>query len=151
MKILKSSVLLVFMMFTALSCLDDPECIGLINNIVGVTFRSAVDGKATSIAVSSVVAETASDTLILDATANKILLPLDYYADQTTFFLQTADTTYRFVVGYKTQIQYVSEDCGQRYVLSGIEVEDHGFDSLRVVGTTPGVGNNANNIDIFWE
>lgn len=150
MKVLKSCLEVVFLLVMSVSCLDDPECFGLNNNFVGITFKNLLDGKGTSIAISSLTAETAADTLIGEVTTSKIIIPLDYFKNETSYTLKTADSSYRFVLGYTTQTQYVSEDCGVRYILSDLSIEEHSFDSVRLLGSRPGVNNNANNIEIFW-
>jgi hypothetical protein len=130
------------------ACLDDPECFALNNNQVGITFKDAVTAAAKSVEGISVLADTV--VLIESTTASKIVVPLNFYTDNTRYTIFLLDSSYSLTLGYRSQSQFVSQECGQRYVISDLFVESHSFDSVRVVSARPGKDRNASNIEIFW-
>jgi hypothetical protein len=145
-----SQLSIFLMLLTSISCLDDADCLNLNNNVVGISFKNG-DGTAHPLTVTAVTAEGATDTLAQDVTASKFALPLNYTENQTTYTFSEADTSYSIVMTYETQSQFVSQACGQRFVLSNLEVVDHPFDSIRMVSRTPGINTSANNVELFFE
>src|SRR5690606_13635038 len=70
--------------------------------------------------------------------ANGMMLPLNYLSQQTTFYFQRPDGSFQTLgLGYKAQTQVVSEDCGERFVLSDLNILSHHCDSARVAFATP--------------
>jgi hypothetical protein len=134
----------------SLSCLDEPECIGLNNNLTGITFKNLSDSKSRTVDGLTITAENAAVELISGASASKVLLPLNYLDDTTSYTVQINDSTYVLILGYTSQSQFVSQDCGERFVISNLHVIEHSFDSVRLVNATPGVNEKASNIEIFW-
>jgi hypothetical protein len=141
---------LLFSLFAA-SCLDQPDCFLLNNDLVGVSFRVIGSSNADSVTLSSVdiegyatIAPTGEDTLI-----STIVLPLNYFTESSTFVFNQQDRAGSMNVFYTVQSQFVSEDCGPRYVLSDISYSQTGFDSTRVVNPTPGRDASTRNIEVF--
>jgi hypothetical protein len=147
-KIAKSVI--TFCLVTAIvsACLDEPDCFALNNNQVGITFKDIVTSQSTSIDNVAVL----SDTLLLIDTAStsKIVVPLNYFEQSTTYTIPARDTVYQLTLGYKSQSQFVSTECGARFVIADLSIISHGFDSVRLVNATPGKDENAINIEIFW-
>lgn len=77
-------------------------------------------------------------------------LQVDFFADQTTFTFKGKDRDYTMVVGYQKKSQFVSEDCGPRYVLSDLEMISADFDgdSVRVISKTP-TSSASTHIEVF--
>ncbi len=75
------------------------------------------------------------DTLI-----SGIVLPADFFKEETQFSFSGPDGDSYVKVGYSIKTQFVSEDCGPRYILSDMKVLDHDLpdDSVRVLSKTPG-------------
>lgn len=146
---IRSFIWLIFFVCVTVSCLDEPECFGLNNNIAGITFKNLADGTAATVYFVSVTGEGAQVVLLANAKSGKLSLPLNFYGDSTSFSLQTLDSSYQLVLKYTAQAQYVSKECGERFVLGNLEVLRHSFDSVRLVNRTPGRDINANNIEIF--
>jgi len=139
------------LMLVSSSCLDEPECYALNNNIVGVSFKKVADNKTFVIDSLSIVADQVGVELISNSSASAVLLPLNYFTDSTSFTFFISDVPYQIVVGHTSQAQFVSVDCGERFVLSNLHVVSHSFDSVRLVNAKPGVANaSPRNIEIFW-
>jgi hypothetical protein len=121
----------------ASSCLDEPECFGLNNNIVGISFRKLLDGKADTVFFSRIISDE-TDSVFYEATlATGIDLPLNYYQNQTIYHFEGLGENYEMQFDYNAQTQFVSEDCGERFVLTDLAVASVGFDSLRLMARNP--------------
>lgn len=134
---------LFFSIFT-LSCLNEPDCYELNNSSVILFFKVLAAGKdlATitdqfpSIGILSPTAET--DTIFYGQRyVSSVELPLNPKDEQTTFLFDGAYGENKIQLGYKRQVQFVSEDCGVRYIFSDLGVQEYDFDSVRVVNPTP--------------
>ena len=89
-----------------------------------------------------------------DSVKTFIQAPLDYFNTQTTYSFITSlhgvpTEERQLVLGYKVQAQFVSEECGPRYILSELHVQESAFDSVRIVNAEPSRDGNARNIEIF--
>jgi hypothetical protein len=127
----------LFFVVVASSCLDEPECFSLNNNIVGISFRKLLGGQADTVYFHRITSE-GTDSVFYETTlATGIDLPLNYYQNQTTYHFEGLGAAYDLQFDYKAQAQFVSEDCGERFVLSDLAVASVGFDSLRLMASTP--------------
>jgi hypothetical protein len=147
-KIAKSAVLFMIMTIAGSACLDDPDCYALNNNQIGITFKDFVTSATKPVGGLSITADTVA--LIESTTASKVVIPLNFYENATTYTIFLLDSGYQLTLGYKSQSQFVSAECGQRYVISDLTVLSHTFDSVRLVSARPGNNANANNLEIFW-
>jgi hypothetical protein len=50
---------------------------------------------------------------------------------------------------YSVKNQYVSEECGSRFILSDLSVLEHDFDSVRIVSRTPSPAQGATHVEIY--
>jgi hypothetical protein len=144
----------VFFALLAGACLDEPECFSLNNNIIGITFKNITDGTADTTTFESIKAEGIDGTF--GATANKVYLPLNYFQDHTTFFFKqkyasgTTDLQSDTIeLQYDAKVQFVSPDCGERFVLTNLTIVRHTFDSVRLVSAIPSNVAGGNQIEIF--
>ena len=145
----KKSWFLVFLIVTA-ACLDEPDCYSLNNDIIGISFKKLADRTADTLAITAIA--TLEPPLIFyagDTTLSSIALPLNYVEDETAYVFQGPETTHFLRLGYISQAQFVSENCGERFVLSRLRVLEHSFDSVRVINDTPGVEGGTTHIEIF--
>jgi hypothetical protein len=131
------------------SCLEEPDCVNIRNNVVGVTFKSLSADATLDQAFDSINTDGSSYIFYPGVTTSKIVLPLDYVHDTTVFTLHIQDTTYHLTLSYTSQPEFISEKCGERFVMRSLQVAEHSFDSVRVINQTPGIDDNANNIEIF--
>jgi hypothetical protein len=146
---MRTIIWISFLLCVSISCLEEPDCVNIRNDVVGVTFKNFTDGKASDQQIDTVKAVGASLLLDLNTKTNKILLPLDYTRDTTFYTLRIQDTTYHLVLTYTSQPEFISEACGERFVLGSLKIAEHSFDSVRIVSPKPGIDKNANNIEIF--
>lgn len=135
---LKKTGWFAFLLLLAISCLDEPDCFSLNNNVIGIAFKKMSDSKADTVVLISVTAE-GTDSVFR---ANTILtgidkLPLNYYQGETVFYFQDLDSARVLHLGYSAKSQLVSEECGERFVVTGLQVLNHAFDSIRIVSATP--------------
>ncbi len=141
----------VLFLLMGVSCLNEPDCFRQNINLVGISFRKMFDGKTDTVSIYQALADGYSGILpdTFNATS-PISLPLNYLKDETTLIIKGLDRTYTLLLGHKSKTQFVSEDCGQRFIVSDLAIlsgkED--FDSIRLVSNTP--SNPANvNIEIY--
>jgi hypothetical protein len=120
----------------AISCLDSPDCYNLNNSTVGIGFRKMYDGKADTVALISVRATDTDSVFYPYKLVNGILFPLDFTADRTFLYFDQPDGTRQLTLSYTSQAQFVSEECGERYILDDLGVVSHEFDSVRVLSST---------------
>ncbi|HEY8510666.1 MAG TPA: DUF6452 family protein [Cyclobacteriaceae bacterium] len=126
----------------ALSCLDEPDCYNLNNNVIGIAFRKIADNKADTVAIIGITVN-GSDSLFHETKlATGVELPVNVLDDEVEFVFQLAGLdgpiTRTLRTSYKSRIQFVSEDCGERFIISDLRLEDHDFDSVRLVNDQPG-------------
>jgi len=128
----------VFLSIIAISCLNEPDCYQLDNDEIGLVFSVMEFGEdidtLRDIRISSTESVFYPNTII-----SAVLLPLNPNLDELEYIFQwengSIDT---LLLRYKSQIQYVSEDCGQRYVFNNLNPVSSSFDSVRIVNASPG-------------
>lgn len=142
--------LLILMVFTG-GCLDEPDCYQLNNHLLGIAFKKLGNSTADTVAINA-FGTFDPNVLFLnrDTTISRLLgVPLNYFEDETTFFFQEPDTLRILRLGYLSQAQFVSEDCGEKFVLSALRVLEHNFDSVRLVSDFPTSNGTSIQIEIF--
>lgn len=144
----KSACFLSLVLVTA-ACLDEPDCFQLNNDIIGISFKKLEDSTTDTVAVLGL--GTLEPPLLFsgDTTLSRLNLPLNYFEDETAFFFQTEETMHVLRLRYVSQAQFVSENCGEKFVLSGLRVEEHTFDSVRLVRDIPTQQGGTIHIEIF--
>jgi hypothetical protein len=144
------STWLLFFMLMTVSCLDEPDCYSLNNYIIGIGFKKISTSKGDTVVFKSVTTEEPPLLFYDSAAFSRIVLPLNYFQDETTFYFQEEDTVRFLRLGYTSQPQFVSENCGERFVLSNLRVLQHTFDSVRLVHDAPTrTAGLVNQIEIF--
>jgi hypothetical protein len=144
---MKKAIWFTFLAAIAISCLDNPDCFRLNNGEFGINFRVmgfGADQKALDTAFIS-----GTNIIVFSATPSSIALPLDPLTDSLKYIFHWADDRIdSFTLGYSSQIQFVSADCGERHVFDGLNVLRNSFDSLSVYSGTP-TNPSSVNIQIF--
>ena len=132
----------LFFALLAVSCLDEPDCYNLNNNIVGISFRKLADNKADTVAIVDVTINGTDSVFYPFRLVTGVELPLNFYTSESDIFIQRLHRdvaiTNRLLLGYRSQIQFVSEDCGERFLISNLDVIESDFDSVHVVNASPG-------------
>lgn len=143
-----------FLSVSATSCLDEPDCFALNNNFVQISFRRLLDNSADSIPRIGILIDGADTTTLsfgnqISFTGSSITVPVNFLQNETsgTFWQYLRKNNFRLV--YESRAQFVSEDCGERFVLSNLRMEDHDFDSVRVVNSIPSGRITSNNPNII--
>jgi hypothetical protein len=135
------------------SCLDNPDCFQLNNNILGVSFKVIGSGAADTLTITRINASSGSGLTLTDTTkktgSNNLSLPLNNFVDTTAFTFYTTRGQKFLSVGYQVKTQFVSEDCGSKFVLSDLKVVRHNFDSVRVVSSSPATASGGSNVEIY--
>lgn len=127
----------------ALSCLDQPDCYQLNNNVALVAFK--IIGGGTDVYALQGVYTTGTDSVFLEDSVGSaaVGLPLNPYEGEISYTFVGAYgnvglyETQKLNLTYKALVQFVSEDCGERHVFSHIDVASSDFDSVRILNPTP--------------
>jgi hypothetical protein len=131
------------------SCLEEPECFNLTNDMIGFTYKVMGSGATDNLAFTGIHFMANGEDSVINENFNgsTFSVPLDFLHDQMALtFTGLSDTV---LLGYTVKSQFVSEDCGPRFVLSDLNIVDHTFDSMRVVAPVPGNSAAAKNIEIY--
>ena len=137
----------ISLMLLGASCLDEPDCFRLDNNIIGITYRVIGSGSTNTLSFDGLTTDAADSIFHQHFSGTTFPLPLDLADDEITYEFQGLDKTLK--LGYTVRPQFVSENCGPRLVFSDLHLLEHDFDSARVVQPTPGLNNQAKNIELF--
>lgn len=147
---LKKASWFACVLILAISCLDEPDCFRLNNNFAGISFKKMYDGQPDTVALIGV--RPAGSDMVFDefTLATGIYLQLNYFTDQTSFTIESLDAGIRQVwLGYDVRTQFVSEECGARYILSNLHLLGSDYDSIRIIDQTPGASRAGANIEIY--
>lgn len=145
----RKTVWAVILILVTSGCLDEPDCYQLNNHLVGIAFKKLEDSTADTV---SITAFGTPEVLFIagDTSVSRLLgVPLNYFQDETLFLFQDHETTHTLHLGYLSQAQFVSERCGEKFVLSELRIIDHSFDSVRLVTNFPTRDGRAIQIEIF--
>lgn len=152
---IKQSAWFIFFLLVGVSCLDEPDCFSLNNDIVGITFRKLSDRQPDTVNIQSIktIVNGAEVTFALNPAvrSTRFTLPINYFTDQTTFTISYNNKAdHALTLRYKSQPQFVSQDCGNRFVITELSAEGNSFDSVRVINNVPGRrATPASNVDIY--
>lgn len=144
----------IFILILTISCLDEPDCFRLSNNKIGVRFRwFAVNSAGTVITIADTtridsIAASVKDVGIINTSTSEATLLLNPQAEQVDYQFGRGGIFNNLGVGYKTAAQFVSTECGTRYIYSDLKILEHNFDSARVVSAAPNYANGVN-IDVY--
>ena len=122
------------------SCLDEPDCYQLHNDLIGVTFRVIGTGQADSVLLKDATDRWVTVTSFSDS--------LNYFERERAYTFKGVDTVNYLSFAYDVRNQFIAEDCGSAFVLSDLRVLNHDFDSVRIVNPTP-TKTGGPNIDIY--
>jgi Family of unknown function (DUF6452) len=144
---MKKAIWFTFLAAIAISCLDNPDCFRLNNGEFGINFRVMGFGADTTTINNATISGT--NIVVVSEVPSSIGLPLDPLADSLNYIFNWANDSTDFLsLGYTSQIQFVSADCGERHVFEGLTVLDHSFDSISVYSTKP-TNPSSVNIQVF--
>lgn len=127
----------VFFSIIAFSCLNEPDCYQLDNDEIIVAFN--VMGFGSDVDTLVDVRISGTDSIFYPATVtSSLLLPLKPVVRELEYVFRWIDGSRdTLLLGYSSQIQFVSDECAQRYVFTGLNTLHSTFDSVRVFNGTP--------------
>lgn len=131
-----------FFLILTVSCLDDPDCFQLNNNVLGITFRVIGTGQADSTLLKGLTSPTGVGVV------TSVSYNLNYFQERDSLVFQGEKKNNFLSFVYAVKNQFISEDCGSRFVLSDLMIFSHDFDSARVVNATPSKTGGPN-IDVY--
>ena len=145
---------IILMMAFGSSCLDSAECVKEGDTALVISFKNLSDGKDATVTLLHVTAEGTNNVFykedpdVLNTLTGKALLSVNPYAEETlfTFVFETEQRTLR--VGYKNQVQFISEECGSDLKQIDLKILETQFDSVRVVNKVL-TKDRTPNIEIF--
>ena len=132
------------------SCYEDPECINLRNDFVGITFKKLFDRKVDTVGIVGIKVSGSDEVFYeLVNAGGTIELPLNVNSATQSIDFDLLRGSFSMLLGYTSQPQFESKDCGPRFVLSGLKVLQHDYDSVNVISSVPVASGGGNNIDIY--
>jgi hypothetical protein len=146
---IKNSPWFLFILLLTAACLDEPDCFRLNNDLIGVSFKKLTDSRTDTVAFTRIGTVEPALLFYVDTTISRLVLPLNYFQDETIFLFESEDTLRMLRLGYVSQAQFVSENCGEKFVLSSLRVLEHSFDSVRLLRDVPTADGGATHIEIF--
>jgi len=131
-------ILVVFIALIFLgSCFENPDCLGLRNNLVGISFKKLFDGQPDTVGFFG-ISVSGSDSTFFPLTATSwMALPLNNSSKEETITFNSTQGLFTMSVNYEAQTQFEDVECGPRIILSNLGVTGHDFDSLRTINPTP--------------
>ncbi len=137
MKILSKILLLILVSIFLGSCFDNPNCLGLRNNLVGFSFKKLFDGQADSLGIFGISIEGSDSIFFQSSLITSMALPLRSASSQQSVELSTTRGVHNVLMSYESIAEFESVDCGPRFVFSNLNILNHSFDSVRVINSTP--------------
>lgn len=139
--------------------MDNDICLRGADNALVIEFKKFYEGEAVADTVTflNIEAEGTNsvfylddpdvlDTLIVDEVA---IVTVNPYSEETLFtFNNFKGDTLTLKVGYKTEVRFVSEECGSERLQYDLKVLETTFDSVRVVRNSLDKGRYTN-IEIY--
>ena len=137
----------VFLFTVAVSCLNEPDCFQLNNNVVVVSFK-ILGGGADQYPLFGILSPETDSVFNGYEIVGSAGLPLNPLKVETSFNFDGVYEDHVIQLGYKRQVQFVSAECGERYIFTELNVIGHDFDSVRLVNPTP-TRPASNNIEVY--
>jgi len=135
---MKKAVWFTFLAAIAISCLDNPDCFRLDNSNFGMSFRVLGYGNDSDSLDNVVISGAGIATVNKPISAVEFQLPLNAQAQSLSYIFNWTDGhTDTLIVGYTSQIQFVSADCGKRNIFDHLTVTHSTFDSVNLYNAKP--------------
>jgi hypothetical protein len=135
----------VFFSIFTFSCLDQPDCYQLNNNVIGLGFK-IIGGSTDYFKLSNVYTEGFGEGVWDTVGTANTGIYLNPYEEDMNFAIEGyfgpvgqlgIPETKRISLSYKSLVQFVSEDCGERHVFSDLKVISTDFDEIRILNAVP--------------
>ncbi|MBT1688837.1 hypothetical protein [Dawidia soli] len=146
---MKKSSWFIFFLILAVSCLDDPDCFRLNNNVVGFVFRVIGTNRADTVRL-TMVEISGTSSIVPDTVTSSVYVPVNFTTTQSTITFSYEDGRTNYVnLEYLLKTQFISPDCGSRYELSDLRAADSDIDSVRVISGAPNKAAGAINVELL--
>jgi hypothetical protein len=120
----------------AVACLNEPDCYRQNLNMMGISFKKMYDGRGDTVSIWQVSADGVDSIFFDTVSVTSLALPLNYLKNETSFTIEGIERVYTLLLNHKSKTQFVSEDCGSRFVVSDLVIAGHDFDSIRLVSNS---------------
>ena len=149
-------VVILFVVVALGSCLDNDICLRGADNALVIDFIKFSEGEPVDDTITLLnVQATGADSIFYGGpdddtdTVTTVTLAVNPYAESTFFtFNNFRGETQTLEVGYKTEVRFVSEECGSERLQYNLKVLGTSFDSVRVVSNSLNKGRSTN-IEIY--
>ncbi|HMV07575.1 MAG TPA: hypothetical protein PK325_02715 [Cyclobacteriaceae bacterium] len=150
-------VLIIFLLVLGGSCLDNDICLRGADNALVIEFKKFVEGIPVTDTVTflNIEAEGTNavfyleDPDVTDTLRSKVVVTINPYANETLFtFNDFKGVTKTLRVGYKTEVRFVSEECGSERLQYDLKVLETSFNTVNVIRKNLDKGRSTN-IEIF--
>lgn len=150
-------VLIIFLLVLGGSCLDNDICLRGADNALVIEFKKIVEAESVRDTVTflNIEAEGTNQVFYLqdpdvrDTIITKVVVTINPYAEETTFtFNDFKGLTKTLRVGYKTEVKFVSEECGSERLQYDLKVLETSFNTVNVVRKNLDKGR-FTNLEIF--
>lgn len=131
------------------ACFDTGDCINLKNNLIGISFKKIADGQADTVNIAGISVDGSDSTFSAFTAATGVTLALNPAEGQQVFNFNLATGNFMLTTSYINQTQFEDEECGPRFLMSGLAVPQHTFDSVRVINPIPQQDPGATHIEVF--
>lgn len=151
-------VLVIFLVVALGSCLDNDICLRGADNALVIEFKKRSDNLADTVTFMNIKAAGVDsifyrdypmdlrDTLFAD---DKATVTVNPYVGATFFtFNDFQGGTQTLEVSYKTEVRFVSEECGSERLLYDLKIVSTSFDDARVIRNSLNKGRSTN-IEIY--
>ena len=146
---MKKSSWFIFFLILAVSCLDDPDCFRLNNNVVGFAFRVIGSNRADTVRL-VMVNVSGTDNYVPDTITSSVYVPINFTTDSSNVrFTYQDGSTHYLDLRYNLKTQFISVDCGSRYEVSDLQARGTDIDSVRVISRAPNKAAGAINIELL--
>lgn len=133
----------------AVACFDTGDCINLKNNVIGIAFKKIADGQVDTVNIVGVSLAGTDSIFSAFTAATGVNLVLNPAENQQVFNFNLTSGNFTLTADYNNQTQFEDEECGPRFLLSGLKVPQHTFDSVRVINTVPQANPGFTHIEVF--
>jgi hypothetical protein len=151
-------VLIIFLLVLGGSCLENDVCLRGADNALVIEFKKFSEGVTVTdtVTLQNIQAEGTNAVFYYEVpedTVNTLydgaIVTVNPYAEETLFtFNNFEGDTLILRVGYKTEVRFVSEECGSERLQYDLSIMETTFDSVRVVSNSLNKGESTN-IEIF--
>lgn len=150
-------VLVIFLVVALGSCLDNDICLRGADNALVIDFKKIVAGEEVddTVILLNVMAVGISDSIFYGGigddydTLTSVTLTVDPFDNTTSFtFNDFKGLTKTLEVSYKTEVRFVSEECGSERLQYDLKIVNTTFNSARVVRNSLNKGRSTN-IEIY--